>query len=121
MYYGAIYHNFWHIIFNVSTDARIKKMYYNVDVHTKKITLAVNEGLKTNFNMIIISRCRADLPRSNKNNFSDVSIIPEKSGQCQAFSNKRIENVRLSIIADGYGDLADEIIGDILPAGGEDA
>jgi hypothetical protein len=71
--------------------------------------------------MITISRCRADLPRSNKNNFSDVSIIPEKSGQCQAFSNKRIENVRLSIISDGYGDLADEIIGDILPAGGEDA
>jgi hypothetical protein len=41
--------------------------------------------------------------------------------QCQPFSNERIENVRLSIIADGYGDLADEIIGEILAAGGQDA
>jgi hypothetical protein len=71
--------------------------------------------------MITISRSNSDLPRSNKNNFSHVSIIPEKSGQCQAFSNKRIENVRLSIISDGYGDFSDEIIGDILAAGGQDA
>jgi hypothetical protein len=71
--------------------------------------------------MIIISANRADLPRSNKNNFSDVSIITDNSQQCQAFSNERIENVRLDIISDGYGDFSDEIIGDILPAGGQDA
>jgi hypothetical protein len=71
--------------------------------------------------MITISRSNSDLPRSNKNNFSDVSIIPEKSRQCQPFRNEKIENVRLSIIADGYGDLADEIIGDILAVGGQDA
>jgi hypothetical protein len=71
--------------------------------------------------MIIISRCKPDLPRSNKNNFSHTAIIPEKGGQCQGFRDKRIENVRLSIIGDGYGDFVDEIIGDILAAGGQDA
>jgi hypothetical protein len=71
--------------------------------------------------MIIISRSNSDLPRSNKNKISDVSIIPDNSQQCQAFSNERIENVRLDIISDGYGDLADEIIGEILAAGGQDA
>ena len=98
-------------------------MYYTTDIHTKKITLAVNEGLKTNFNMIIISRSNSDLPRSNKNNFSDVPIIPGNSQQCQAFSNKRIENVRLSMMDNGYGDFTDEIIGEILEvaAGGQDA
>jgi len=73
--------------------------------------------------MIIISRCRADLPRSNKNNFSDVSIIHDNSQQCQAFSNFKIENVRLDIVDSGYGDFTDEIIGEILEvaAGGQDA
>jgi hypothetical protein len=71
--------------------------------------------------MIIISRCRADLPRSNKNNFSDTPIIPDNSQQCQAFRNERIENVRLSVIDNGYGDFTDEIIGEILAAGGQDA
>jgi len=73
--------------------------------------------------MIIISRSNSDLPRSNKNNFGDVSIITEKSGHCQAFRNEKIENVRLSIVGSGYGDFADEIIGDILEVadGGEDA
>jgi hypothetical protein len=71
--------------------------------------------------MIIISRSNSDLPRSNKNNFSDVSIITDNSQQCQGFSNFKIENVRLSIVNSGYGDLADEIIGNILAAGGEDA
>jgi hypothetical protein len=73
--------------------------------------------------MIIISRCRADLGRSNKNKISDTPIIPAESGQCQAFSNKRIENVRLSVVDSGYGDFTDEIIGEILEvaAGGQDA
>jgi hypothetical protein len=71
--------------------------------------------------MITISRSNSDLPRSNKNNFSHTPIIPAESGQCQAFSNKRIENVRLSITDDGYGDFTDEIIGEVLPAGGQDA
>jgi hypothetical protein len=69
----------------------------------------------------IISCSKPDLPRSNKNKISDSSIIPDKNQQCQGFRDKRIENVRLSIINDGYGDLADEIIGDILAAGGQDA
>jgi len=62
----------------------------------------------------IISCSKPDLPRSNKNKISDSSIIPDKNQQCQGFRDKRIEN-------DGYGDLADEIIGDILAAGGQDA
>ena len=69
----------------------------------------------------IISSSKSDLPRSNKNKISDSSIIPEKNQQCQGFSNKRIENVRLSIIADGYGEFVDEIVGDILAAGDQDA
>jgi hypothetical protein len=36
VYYSKLHYNFWHIIFNVLTDARIKKMYYNRDVHIKK-------------------------------------------------------------------------------------
>ena len=97
-------------------------MYYNVDVHIKKNNPRANEGLtKTYFYMIIISRCKPDLPRSKKNKISDVSIVHEKTGQCQGFRNKRIENVRLSIIADGHGDYVDEIIGEILAAGGENA
>ena len=71
--------------------------------------------------MTIISRCKSDLPRSSKNNFSHNAIIPEKTGQCQGFRNKRIENVRLAILSDGYGDFADEIVGEILGAGGQDA
>jgi hypothetical protein len=71
--------------------------------------------------MITISRSNSDLPRSSKNKISDVSIIPDNPQQCQGFSNFKIENVRLDIISDGYGDLADEIIGDILAVGGEDA
>ncbi len=69
----------------------------------------------------IITSSEPDLLRSNKNKISDSPIIADKNQQCQGFSNKRIENVRLSIIADGYGDLADEIIGEILAAGGQDA
>jgi hypothetical protein len=69
----------------------------------------------------IITSSKPDLPRSNKNKNSDSPIIPDKNQQCQGFSNKRIENVRLSIVADGYGDFVDEIIGDILAAGGQDA
>jgi hypothetical protein len=69
----------------------------------------------------IISSRKPDLLRSKKNKISDNPIIPDKNQQCQGFSNKRIENVRLSVIADGYGDFADEIIGEILPAGGQDA
>ena len=96
-------------------------MYYNRDVHIKN-NPRVNEGLtKSNFNMTIISRCKPDLPRSNKNKISDVSIITEKSGQCQGFRNKRIENVRLGIIDSEYDDFVDEIIGEILAAGGENA
>ena len=73
--------------------------------------------------MTIISRCKPDLPRSNKNNFSCASIIPDNAQQCQHFSNEKIENVRLSIISDGYGDFTDEIVGEILEvaAGGQDA
>jgi hypothetical protein len=69
----------------------------------------------------IISTNRADLPRSKKNKISHTPIIADKNQQCQGFSDKRIDNVRLSIIADGYGDFVDEIIGEILAAGGEDA
>jgi hypothetical protein len=71
--------------------------------------------------MITISRSRSDLPRSNKNKISDVSIIPDNPQQCQGFSNFKIENVRLSIVDSGHGDFTDEIIGNILAAGGEDA
>ena len=73
--------------------------------------------------MIIISRCKPDLPRSKKNNFYCASIIPDNSEQCQGFSNEKIENVRLGIINDGNDDFTDEIIGNILEvaAGGEDA
>jgi hypothetical protein len=71
--------------------------------------------------MITISRSNSDLPRSNKNKISDTPIIIDNSQQCQGFSNKRIENVRLGIVDSGYGDLADEIIGEVLPAGGQDA
>ncbi len=69
----------------------------------------------------IITSSKPDLPRSNKNKISDSPIIARKNQQCQAFSNKRIENVRLSIVNDGYGDFTDEIIGEILAAGGQDA
>jgi hypothetical protein len=69
----------------------------------------------------IISSSKPDLPRSKKNKISDSPIISDKNQQCQAFSNKRTENVRLSIINDGYGEFVDEIIGDILAAGGQDA
>ena len=73
--------------------------------------------------MIIISSNKPDLPRSNKNNFSHASIIPDNSQQCQGFSSEKIENVRLSITSCGYGDFTDEIIGEILEvaAGGQDA
>jgi hypothetical protein len=73
--------------------------------------------------MITISRSNSDLPRSNKNNFSHTAIIHEKSGQCQAFRNEKIENVRSSVVDSGYGDFTDEIIGNILEvaAGGQDA
>jgi hypothetical protein len=71
--------------------------------------------------MQIISSSQPDLLRSKKNKISDTPIIAEKNLQCQGFRNKRIENVRLSIINDGYGDFVDEIIGDILAAGGQDA
>jgi hypothetical protein len=71
--------------------------------------------------MQIISSSKPDLLRSNKNKISDSPIIAEKNQQCQGFSNKKIENVRLSVFADGYGDFADEIIGEILAVGGEDA
>ena len=91
-------------------------------VFTQKNNPRVNEGLtKTYFYMIIISRCKPDLPRSNKNIFSDVSIIPDNSEQCQGFRSKRIENVRLGIIDSEYDDFVDEIIGEILAAGGENA
>ena len=69
----------------------------------------------------IISSSVPDLPRSNKNKISDIPIIPEKTQQCQGFRNKRIENVRLAILADGYGDFADEIVGEIVGAGDQDA
>jgi hypothetical protein len=69
----------------------------------------------------IISCSKPDLLRSKKNKNSYSSIIADKNQQCQGFSNKRIENVRLSIIDNGYGGFADEIIGDILAAGGQDA
>jgi len=69
----------------------------------------------------IISCSKPDLLRSNKNKISDSPIISEKIEQCQGFKDKRIENVRLSISNDGYGEFADEIIGEILAAGGEDA
>lgn len=69
----------------------------------------------------IIASSKPDLPRSNKNNFSHSPIITDKNQQCQAFSDKRIENVRLSLIADGYGEFVDEIVGEILAVGGQDA
>ena len=69
----------------------------------------------------IISCSKPDLPRSNKNKISDSPIIADKNQQCQGFRNKRIENVRLSVINDGYGDFVDEIIGEIVAAGGQDA
>jgi len=69
----------------------------------------------------IITSSKPDLPRSKKNKISDSPIIADKNQQCQAFSNKRIENVRLSISNDGYDEFVDEIIGEILAAGGEDA
>jgi hypothetical protein len=69
----------------------------------------------------IISSSKPDLPRSKKNKISYSPIIAKKNEHCQGFRNKRIENVRLSIINDGYGDFVDEIIGDILAAGGQDA
>jgi len=71
--------------------------------------------------MQIISSSKSDLPRSNKNKISHTPIVSEKNQQCQGFSNKRIENVRLLVLADGYGDLADEIVGEILAAGESDA
>ena len=71
--------------------------------------------------MIIISSNKPDLPRSNKNNFSHTAIIPDNPPQCQHFSNEKIENVRLSIVNDGHGNFTDEIIGEILAAGGQDA
>jgi hypothetical protein len=69
----------------------------------------------------IISCSKPDLLRSNKNKISHTPIVSEKNQQCQGFRDKRIENVRLSISNDGYGEFADEIIGDILAAGGQDA
>jgi hypothetical protein len=69
----------------------------------------------------IITSSKPDLPRSKKNKISDSSIIADKNQQCQGFRDKRIEDVRLSISNDGYGEFVDEIIGEILAAGGEDA
>ncbi len=71
--------------------------------------------------MQIISSSKSDLERSNKNKISHTPIVSEKNQQCQGFRDKRIENVRLSVIADGYGDFVDEIVGEILAAGGPDA
>ena len=93
-----------------------------VHIH-KKITLVAARVSQKKLIMNSLSYYLCNVKSCKPLDAPSISRSGRDCQQCQGFSNFKIENVRLSIVNDGYGDLADEIIGEILEvaAGGEDA